>query len=596
MRTCRVCAVDVPAGEFCGNCGATESPRRGDGPFRLLAHAAAPNQRVMSPRLTSTLFPALPRRSRTTFGIALVGVVALMLGSAVPLWQAALIGLVGLGLPVLFVAYLAQTRALGDPSLGTVVVAVIVGVALGVGWALATDAAAAGVEDDALGLPVSTTKILVVGLAIPLGFLACFLAPTVLMRFVARSAVRNPLGGFAFGAFTALCFVGAGTLTRLAPQLAEGPVDGDGRSPAHLVIAGAIQGLAIPLTAAAVGGAVGATLWFTRRTDVGRPARWYGPTSPIPILVFAVAIYLGLGLLDFFSLPTYVEMIVYALVAVLALYVLRIVVHATLLHQSPGDVRPDETVACPQCDHVVPELPFCPSCGVATHAPTHTASAAQRVTPALSSVVVVIAVAVLVMVGSTALSAWLTPPKALIVCPPDCGSPPISKPVATNPRFTPTTGEFSVSYPGKATAYVASFEPNGVVLDLRAGDGGTLRLFGQPANGQTPREIANGLLKARYPDATFAYQIPNAFVGYELGYGEVADDYSADAIGDDGRDRVLIMVAVKNDFALVAAAAGPYREYGPDFGSGHPSGANFFLALDMAKYVNSFRWRGDPPR
>jgi len=56
------------------------------------------------------------------------------------------------------------------------------------------------------------------------------------------------------------------------------------------------------------------------------------------------------------------------------------------------------------------------------------------------------------------------------------------------------------------------------------------------------------------------------------------------------------MAAVKNDYALIAAAAGPFHEFSPDFGSGHPSGANFFLAMDMGKYVNSFTWRGDPPR
>ncbi len=39
-----------------------------------------------------------------------------------------------------------------------------------------------------------------------------------------------------------------------------------------------------------------------------------------------------------------------------------------------------------------------------------------------------------------------------------------------------------------------------------------------------------------YPDATFAYEVPNAFGGYELGYGEVADDYPAGAIGDDGAE------------------------------------------------------------
>jgi hypothetical protein len=47
---------------------------------------------------------------------------------------------------------------------------------------------------------------------------------------------------------------------------------------------------------------------------------------------------------------------------------------------------------------------------------------------------------------------------------------------------------------------------------------------------------------------------------------------------------------------LVAAAVGPYHEFSRDFGSGHPSGANLQLALDMGKYVNSFTWRGGSPR
>ena len=46
----------------------------------------------------------------------------------------------------------------------------------------------------------------------------------------------------------------------------------------------------------------------------------------------------------------------------------------------------------------------------------------------------------------------------------------------------------------------------------------------------------------------------------------------------------------------VAAAVGPYHEFGPDFGPGPPSGANLEIAQDMGKYVNSFSWRGDPPR
>jgi hypothetical protein len=134
------------------------------------------------------------------------------------------------------------------------------------------------------------------------------------------------------------------------------------------------------------------------------------------------------------------------------------------------------------------------------------------------------------------------------------------------------------------------------VLDLQAGDGGTLHLFGEPAAGRTPRQVANDLISSHFPDATTAYEIPNAQVGYQPGYGAVVDVYKPNGSGGSARLRVLVMVAVKHDLALIAEGAGPYREFSPDFGSGHPSGANFFLALDMGKYVNSFMWRGDPPR
>ena len=56
------------------------------------------------------------------------------------------------------------------------------------------------------------------------------------------------------------------------------------------------------------------------------------------------------------------------------------------------------------------------------------------------------------------------------------------------------------------------------------------------------------------------------------------------------------MVAVKNDLALIAAAVGPYHAVRAGLRLGQAVGANLQLALDMGKYVNSFTWRGDPPR
>ncbi len=182
------------------------------------------------------------------------------------------------------------------------------------------------------------------------------------------------------------------------------------------------------------------------------------------------------------------------------------------------------------------------------------------------------------------------------VCPPDCGRPPTGLPVATNPRFTAPDGSFSVSYPTPGAAYQITLDPNGVTAELTAGDGGTLRLFSQPARGRSAEQIATEFTQEGFPDAVVAYQLPNATVGYHPGYGEVADFQPLAASSQTSLLRVIVIAAVKNDLALVAAAVGPFRQFTPSSGPGPPSPANLQIAQDMGKYVNSFTWRGDPPR
>ena len=81
--------------------------------------------------------------------------------------------------------------------------------------------------------------------------------------------------------------------------------------------------------------------------------------------------------------------------------------------------------------------------------------------------------------------------------------------------------------------------------------------------------------------------------GTNLGTASSPTMYPQNSTGRYTRLRVLVMVAVKHDYALIAAAVGPYHKFSPDFGCGHPSGANLELAMDMGKYVNSFKWGGD---
>lgn len=179
------------------------------------------------------------------------------------------------------------------------------------------------------------------------------------------------------------------------------------------------------------------------------------------------------------------------------------------------------------------------------------------------------------------------------VCPPDCGRPPTGLPISVNPTFTAPGGAFSVSYPTPGAAYAITTDDTGVTALLTAGDGGTLRLLGIPAAGREARQVVEDVMAQSFPGAVVDYELPNATVGYQLGYGVVADFQPAKR-GDPLR--VIAVAAVKDGLALIGVARGPFRQFAPGSGPGPPSPANLQIAQDMGKYLDSFSWRGDPPR
>ena len=68
--------------------------------------------------------------------------------------------------------------------------------------------------------------------------------------------------------------------------------------------------------------------------------------------------------------------------------------------------------------------------------------------------------------------------------------------------------------------------------------------------------------------------------------------YARDSAASYTRLRVIVMAAVKHDYALIAAAVGPPRVQS-GLWERSAVGANLELAMDIGKYVNSFRWGGD---
>jgi hypothetical protein len=200
-------------------------------------------------------------------------------------------------------------------------------------------------------------------------------------------------------------------------------------------------------------------------------------------------------------------------------------------------------------------------------------------------------------VGMIVIALWdrAVTDAATYACPPDCGRPPNAVAVANLPRFTSIDGAFSVSHPPASEIYAVSTEANGVRAQLTAGDGGLLRLFSQPAQGAVARQLVAQLMAKQYANAEVVYELPNTTVGYQLGYGVVAN-FRQPGMSNSYPMRVIIMAAVKNDLALIAVAEGPFRRFSQDFGPGPPSAANTEIAMDMGKYVDSFSWKGDPPR
>jgi len=365
----------------------------------------------------------------------------------------------------------------------------------------------------------------------------------------------------------------------------------------------------VPLTAASVGGLIGAAVWFTRPANTSHRHRRIVRAVIALFALTVLAVYAVVGLTDVAGLPQFAQLGVHLAVAVVSVLALRIGLHLALLHEAHDPIT-EEPLLCPRCEHVVPDMAFCPACGVATRASSRSSRRLRRlyaVAPdtypatagrtsyvrVLGTWCAVIAVLAASLVGISSLVAQLP---VRYQCPPKCGRPPIGATVSTNPRFTSPGGEFSVSYPAEGAPYEVTTDDNGVTAKYVAGDTGTMQLFSRPAGDRTAQDIARALIERAFPDARTAYLIPNAMVGYQPGYGEVADTWPQGANSSYVQMRVIVLVAVKDELALVAVAVGPYHRFGPNFGPGPPSGANLELAQDFGKYVNSFAWRGDPPR
>ncbi len=631
---CPQCQDDVPAGNFCGVCGYHLASAPGDGSqwWRPRTFGAAPAEAVLRPYLASSLFPQLPSGSRRPFRVIFLIAAGALLAAALLRMPAIGIAAAAFALPLLFLTYLRASGADRDMPRSWLTLSALLGLLLGIAWVLISGAVVARTYGVPVSVGLASHQVWQAGFGPPAFGMALMVLPTVVIRLL-RPRSRDSLDGFMIGALGALAFAAAATLTRLAPQLVTGfvtharPADG-------LLVEAVLCGVTVPISAAAAGGMAGIALWFRRgRGHSGRVGLVLGLLAVAGLLAHGV-----LGVIDTARLADLPMAAAHVVIMVGELLALRLALQLALLHEQHDPIEPDRPLLCTHCEHVVPDMAFCPACGAATQSssresrrerrgplrprrdggsdgvpdpvdglpekryPGYALPSANYVAPALSrprfgrlmgpwGIGITTIAAVLAVVALV-----LTPKVVYYMCPPECGKPPTGIPVTSLPRFAAPGGQFSVAYPAPGSAYVITTADSGVTAQFTGGDGGVMQFFSEPANGRSAREVARAVVRKAYPNAKFAYEIPNAMVGYQLGYGEVADAWPQNTSASYSRVRIVVTAAVKNDLALIAFATGPYRAFGPDFGPGPPSGANLQLAQDMGKYVNSFQWSGDPPR
>jgi hypothetical protein len=353
LMSCPHCGSTVPAGEFCGHCGA--HLRTAD-VKRRHAFAALPSEPVLHFNVISTLFPHLPHRQGGPFRWALIaGGLFVVILAALHLFAPATAAATFL-LPVLYLLYLYEVEVYADEPWLLVGATMLAGAVLGYAFTELAGGAASRIDlagNTGGGFALRAVAIPIVGQALMLA------GPLYLFLF-RGGRYREPLDGLTFGAASALGFSLASQLAALWP-LITGPLVGSGDA-ADWALRLLRLGILVSLVNASTTGLVTASIWL-HRYDRRRSER-AREVSLLATGLVAFGTQLVLGVLTFALQDLIVQVLVWALATIALMLYVRQVIHQALLSEGVAhEIGPDSQ--CPECHHIVPTMLFCPNCGAA---------------------------------------------------------------------------------------------------------------------------------------------------------------------------------------------------------------------------------------
>lgn len=352
LVTCPHCGSVVPAGDFCGHCGANLVE---ENPKRQHAFAAVPSEPVAHLSIISTLFPHLPHRRGRPFRAALIaGGAAVIVLASFHLFAPATIAAVCL-IPILYLIYLYEVEVYEDEPWLVIGATMAAGIVLGFAFTTLSGGALEQLEVTA----DRDTAFVLAGVVIPIVAQALMLAGPLFL-YLFRARFREPLDGLTFAAASALGFTLASSLTSFWP-LIEGPLVAGG-DPLDWAVRLARAGLLISLINASTTALVAASIWLQRfdRRRSDRPWR----SSILAALIVAFGVQVALGLINFLVRELVADVAILAVATIGLLLYVRFVIHEALLVEgAEHEIGPD--APCPECHRIVPTMAFCPACGAA---------------------------------------------------------------------------------------------------------------------------------------------------------------------------------------------------------------------------------------
>lgn len=177
-----------------------------------------------------------------------------------------------------------------------------------------------------------------------------------------------------------------------------------------------------------------------------------------------------------------------------------------------------------------------------------------------------------------------------------CGEPWTGPPIGVAVPYTSETFRYELDAAGRCTRMtLTSQAADGIHLTFRWVESPItdwpVHVYGETAAGRSAADILSSVAAAEYGGATKVYDIPQAEIGYQPGQGAVYDLTVSAGTATSVHARGIVMVAVKDDLAIVLTSLGPWE----GVRRGHPNPASTPTPICFSSILTSVRWPGEPP-